>query len=88
MPGHDIEQAFLDQQLALTPQTRMRRIRHGFLDERVDIEIPYNPPVGRRDLPNVAAGNEPAGRILEATDIGSISPAAANDRRVASDARP
>ena len=67
--GHDLEQAVLDQQLALAPQARIRGVRGWPVEERVSVEIPHDPTVSGTNLPDVAASDEASIGVVEVLHV-------------------
>jgi hypothetical protein len=63
--GDHLKQAVLDQQLALTPQTRVRRVRGRFLEKGVGIQVPDHPAILGPDLALSTAGEQTAFGVLE-----------------------
>jgi hypothetical protein len=68
-PGDDLEETVLDQQLALTPQAGVRRVRARSVQVGVGVEVPDHATVLRADLALLAPGKQPVPRVREVLSV-------------------
>ena len=71
MPGLDLEQSVLDEQLALTPQAGGSRCPGPprAADEVVGVEIPHDVAICADDLPLLGPPDEAAGGVVEVLTV-------------------
>ena len=67
--GHHLEQPVLDQQLALPPQARVRRVGRRAVEEAVGVEVPDHPALRVADLALLAAGHEAVLGVVEVLGV-------------------